>query len=180
MSATQSTTRLQSVPTPNAASAAAWQIALDALHAQRRALLARGIPTQTLPAEARQPLYAMDTSRYPRTLLNTTSCTVIFKVSTSKKVIWFKLDDCYYRECVQDGQPIHLTAFGTVAASAPAVGAMLPVAPANVADLDFSAATPAPEQPAAIAPEAPTPAPKPRRSRKAQPAPVPAPQQPAA
>ena len=173
MSATQSTTRSQSVPTPNPASAAAWQIALDALHAQRRALLARGIPTQTLPAEARQPLYAKDTSRYPRTLLNTTSCTVIFKVSTSKKVIWFKLDDCYYRECVQDGQPIHLTAFGTVATAAPAVAAPLPVAPANAADLDFS--TPAPEQPAAVAPEAPTPAPS-----KTQPAPVPAPQQPAA
>ena len=176
MSAPLSTTRSQSVPP----AVTLKQTALDALKAQRRALLARGIPTQALPAEARQPLYAKDSTQYKRTLVNATSCTVIFKVSPSKKVVWFKLDDVYYRECVQDGQPIHLTVFSAVAASAAAVDAPLPVAPANAADLDFSAAAPAPQQPATVAPEAPTTAPKPRRSRKAQPAPVPTPQQSAA
>ena len=176
MSAPLSTTRSQSVPP----AVTLKQTALDALTAQRRALLSRGIPTQTLPAEARQPLYAKDSTRYQRTLVNATSCTVIFKVSPSKKVVWFKLDDMYYRECLQDGQPIHLTVFSAVATAAPAVEALLPIAPANAADLDFSAPTPAPEQIAAVVPEAPTTAPKPRRSRKAQPAPDPAPQQSAA
>lgn len=129
-----SAARKAAVERGKAAGAARAAAALDELHAHRRALIASGsIPTKALPAEARQPMYAKDSTQYKLTMSDPRSLTVIFKVSATKHVVWFKLDNCYYRECVANGKPVHLTVF----AMPPAAVAE---APAGAEALDFAAA----------------------------------------